>query len=156
MTDHIQPLPSSLWFRRIEKIADGGLDGVEQSLRHAFHLLQITPVRFRGVVRTVISEDAFERLLAAEDLDAAARNLIGRPAELTVFPDDKEQLFRAAISCVIEGQAIHGAGPTIAEAILSAWTACLLALEENERMQWVNRLDQTQHTMQSEPDPRSA
>lgn len=133
MMDHIEPLDSALWFKQIEKIANGGLAGMEQSLRHASHLLQLTPIRFREVVRLAIEEEDFERLLAAEDYDTAARHLIAQPTALAVVERDGGQSIQASISCVILNRTIHGSGPTVAHAVLSAWTTCLLALDTDER-----------------------
>jgi hypothetical protein len=133
MSDSIEPLLSSVWFQRIRKVADGHLGSTENALRHASHLLQLTPSRFREVVRLTIEEEEFERLLAAGDYDTAARYLIAQPTALTVVEQDCGHSIRATISCVILNRAIHGSGPTVADALLSAWTNCLLALEASER-----------------------
>jgi hypothetical protein len=133
MMEWIEPLDSALWFRQIEKIANGALAGMEQSLRHASHLLQLTPLRFRDVVRLAINEDEFEELLDAGDFDTAARHLIAQPAALEVGDHEDGRNIQATISCLILNRAIHGSGPTIADAVLSAWTTCLLALETDER-----------------------
>jgi len=129
MTVSIEPLDATLWFRRVEKIAKGDLGGIESSLRHASHLLQLTPLPFRDVVRLAIDEDQFEALLAAGELDQAARHLIAQPTALTVETAGPGLSVRATISCVILNQAISGTGSTVATAVLSAWTTCLLALE---------------------------
>ena len=122
----IEPLEPEIWFERIEAIARGDM-GLEQSLRHACHLLQLTPAPFREVVRLAVAETFFEDLLAARDYDAAARHLTALPTALSV--DHTGDEFSAAISCIILGQVIRGTGPTEATAILSAWTTCLLALK---------------------------
>ena len=154
MTVPIEPLNATLWFRRIEKIANGDLGGVESSLRHASHLLQLTPLPFRDVVRLAIDEDQFEALLAAGDLDQAARHLIAQPAALTVETVGAGQSVRATISCVILNRAISGTGSTVATAVLSAWTTCLLALEDD-----ANQISDPLlpgHTDRSERDRRSS
>ena len=129
MTEHIEPLASALWFQRIEKIANGEMGSIENALRHAAHLLQLTPVRFRDVVRLAIEEEGFEALLEAGDFDAAARHLIAQPAALAVDEDAGEACVRATISCVILNRAIDRTGDTVASAVLAAWTTCLLALK---------------------------
>jgi hypothetical protein len=63
MTNEIEPLDAALWLRRIEKMARGGLGSIENSLRHAAHLLQLTPSPFRHAVRLSLDEAAFEALL---------------------------------------------------------------------------------------------
>lgn len=127
MTQHIEPLDAAVWFQRIEKIAKGDLE-LEQALRHACHLLQLTPASFRHVVRLSISEDDFEALLEAGDYDSAARHLIAQPAALAVEDCPGGEEIRATISCVILNRAIRGTGNTVATAVLAAWTTCLLAL----------------------------
>ena len=124
--DHIEPLEPELWLEQIEAIARGDL-GLEQSLRHACHLLQLTPTPFREVLHLAVAEIRFEDLLTAQDYDAAARHLIASPTALSV--DSANQEFSATISCVILGQVIRGTGSSQATAILSAWTTCLLALK---------------------------
>lgn len=130
---YVEPLDAAIWFRQIEKIARGKLPGMEQSLRHASHLLQLTPTPFRQVIRLAIDEDAFEAMLEAGEFDSAARHLIAQPAALAVVELNGGRSFQATISCVITNQTIHGSGPTVADAVLSAWTTCLLALEKDER-----------------------
>jgi hypothetical protein len=129
MTDDLEPLAPALWFCRIEMIARGDLGNIERSLRHAAHLLQLTPLPFRDVVRMALDEESFEALLECGELDTAARHLIAQPTALTV-KQDPDGSVEAVISCVILKRAIHGSGHTVAAAILNAWTTCLLALRD--------------------------
>lgn len=156
MTEHIEPLDSELWFRQIEKIAQGHLAGMEQSLRHASHLLQLTPLRFREVVRLAVEEEAFETMLSSGDFDTAARHLIAQPAALAIEDHDGGRSFRATISCVILNRTIGGSGSTVAAAVLSAWTTCLLALESDERAAGVTDPARARHTDQFGQGQRSA
>jgi hypothetical protein len=128
-----------LWFRRVEKIANGELGDIESALRHASHLLQLAPTRFRPVLRLAIDENSFEMLLAEGDYDAAARHLIAQPAALTIERHPARTGFRATIRCVILHRTVHGSGESMAAAILAAWTKCLLALEAN----WSSRSQQS-------------
>jgi hypothetical protein len=146
MTDEIEPLAPALWFLRIEKIARGELAGMESSLRHAAHLLQLTPKPFRHVVRLSLDLDAFEVLLDAGDFDTAARHLVAQPAALKV---DSTPLAHAVISCTILKQAVHGTGDTIAAAVLNAWTSCLLALRTKFGEDLLSLADPPPHTDQS-------
>lgn len=130
MTAQIEPLDTALWFKRIERIARGQLGGIEQSLRHAAHLLQLTPLQFSNVVRLAIDEDQFEAFLTAGDFDTAARHLIAQPATLTIELDASSSTVQATIGFVIQDRAISGTGATVASAVLSAWTTCLLALQD--------------------------
>lgn len=155
MTDDIEPLPPGLWFRRIEMIAKGELASVENSLRHAAHLLQLTPRPFRHVVRLSLDEDVFEALLEAGKFDTAARHLIAQPTALSV-DQDPDGPVRAVISCVILGRAIQGSGETVATAVLDAWTTCLLALRTEFGADLLSLPDQPRHTDQSGPHRRSS
>jgi hypothetical protein len=155
MTDDIEPLPPALWFRRIEMIANGELTSVANSLRHAAHLLQLTPRPFRHVVHLSLDEDAFEALLEAEQFDTAARHLIAQPTALSV-DQDSEGSVRAVISCVILGRAIHGTGESVATAVLDAWTTCLLALRTQFGADLLSLPDQPPHIDQSGPHRRSS
>ena len=129
MNDDIEPLEAALWFRRLEMIARGELPSVENALRHAAHLLQLTPRPFRHLVRLSLEEDAFEALLERGEYDTAARNLVAQPAALVV-DQHSDGAVRATISCAILHRVLHGTGDTAAAAILAAWTSCLLALRD--------------------------
>ena len=135
MPTFIEPLAADLWFGRIRKIADRELIDVERALRHASHLLQLTPIPFRHVFKLAIDEESFEALLAAGDFDTAAHHLITRPAALTLEEQAGQASFRATISCQFLGRPVHGTGVTAAAAILAAWTSCLLALEGIDKSQ---------------------
>ena len=128
MSDFIEPLTPPIWFERVEKIAGGHLGSEENALRHAAHLLQLTPAPFRDVVRLGADEVEFEALLDAGAFDVAARHLVGQPTALSIEPDRAKGAYRATIGCSILGRAISGRGETEASAILDAWTACLLSL----------------------------
>jgi hypothetical protein len=130
MTEQIEPLAAELWFRRIEKIANGDLGGIEQSLRHASHLLQLSPPAYRHGVMPAIDERQFESLLASRDFDTAAQHLIAQPTALSIEGSRaNSRLVTATISCKTLGRTFQGTGDTVARAVLSAWTSNLLALE---------------------------
>lgn len=155
MTDDIEPLSPALWFERIEMIARGELRSVENALRHAAHMLQLTPRPFREVVHMSLDEGAFEALLDAGELDTAARHLIAQPTALSVEHNPKGPI-RAVISCVILKRAIDGCGDSVATAVLDAWTTCLLALRTEFGADLVKLGDQSQHTGQSGQRRRSS
>lgn len=121
-----EPLCSMIWFRQLEKIAAGEFRGIEEALRHASHLLQLTPAEFSDVARLATTEMGFETLLEAGDYDAAARCLVVQPNALTV--DNTLPTLRATISCPALKRPVHGTGETAALAVLKAWTIYLLAL----------------------------
>lgn len=148
MTNSIEALIPSLWFERIEKIADGRLSGLENALRHASHLLQLTPTPFREVVRLGCDEPVFEALLDAGEFDAAARYLVGQPTALSVEAEGKGASYRATIGCSILQRAISGSGQTEASAILNAWTACLLSLKSEYEADLLSTPGQREHKSQ--------
>lgn len=126
MTDFVEPLPSQLWFMRLEKIASGELLSVENALRHASHLLQLTPIAYRELVRPTIGEDRLEAFLASGDLDGAARHLVAQPFALSL--SEAGDMAQATISCPNLGHPVQVSGDTAASAILGAWATCLLGL----------------------------
>src|SRR5690606_16909675 len=101
MTHEIEPLEPSLWFARIELIARGGLGSIENSLRHAGHLMQLAPPSFRPAAHLAASEREFEALLDAKDFDTAARCLV-HPDQLA-WCEDEGRIADARIACPILG-----------------------------------------------------
>lgn len=154
MTRYVEPLDKALWFRQIEKIASGGFASMEHALRHASHLVQLTPAPFRDVVLLAIGEDGFEALLEAGDLDSAARHLIAQPTALSIEDHEDGSSIRATISCAILNRAIHGMGDTVASAVLSAWTTCLLALDVDDCVDPVSTAQEARRTAPRGPDRR--
>ena len=137
MQDDIEPLPPDLWFERIEMIATGQLGSTENALRHALHLLQLTPHEFRPREYGTIDEESYEALLEAGDLDAAARRLVAAPT-LTVSTTSSADGVEVAIGCRTLNKTIFGRGDSVAAAILQAWTECLFALESEFGSSWPN------------------
>ncbi|SRR5690606_4607280 len=140
MCDSIEPLAPAIWFQRIVVISAGELESVENSLRHAAHLVQLSPIPFRRVVRPILGESEFEALLEAGDLETAARQLVVPPASLIVEPGADGQQPRATIACNILKRPVAGSGETLAEAILDAWANRLITL----KLEFGPDLDDTQ------------
>jgi len=137
MQDDIEPLAPEVWFERIEMIANGQLGSTENGLRHALHLLQLTPREFRPPEYEAIDEESYEQLLAAGELDAAARRLVAAPT-LAVTTTSTPGGVEVAIKCRTRGQTVFGKGDSVAAAILQAWTTCLLALKSEDGSSWLN------------------
>lgn len=127
MAVEIEPLDPVLWFQRIQLIANGELS-IENSLRHASHLLQLAPSPLRHVLRLAIDECRFEALLEAGNFNLAARHLVAQPTSLRVEPDPDRTMIVATISCEILQRVIRGTGETEAIAIMDAWSSCVLGL----------------------------
>ena len=129
MQEDTEPLPTDLWFERIELIARRELQGTENALRHALHLLQLSPREFRPREYRKLDEVGYEALLQSGDLDGAARMLVAAPT-LSVSTSSSELGAKIAIRCSTLNRTIMGEGDSVADAILQAWTECLLKLRE--------------------------
>ena len=130
MGKNIEPLPSDLWFERIEMIAAGGLENTEHRLRHAFHLLQLTPRGFRPPEYDLIDEEGVEALLAVGDPDAAARRLVAA-STVAVTSISAGETVEVAVVWKTTAKPIVGTGETLAEALLQAWAKCLMTLRSD-------------------------
>lgn len=128
MVSYVEPLEADLWFRRIEIIANGALGSLENALRHASHLLRLTPRPLRPLVGLSTNDDTFEALLDAADLDTAARHLVAQPGSLGIEEGSEVAPVKATIQCSILHRTVRGTGETAAQAILDAWTSWLLAI----------------------------
>ena len=138
----IEPLEPGLWFgavrklaRRIERRGDGEL---ERLLRHAYHLLQLTPRHFRDAVPTRVSEGAFEALLDEGQFEAAAHALAGGPAVSLLRPAGNPCEARARANAAFDAAA-QAADRGAAQ--LLAWTRWVLALEGRSIRQQTGSLD---------------
>ena len=129
MQDDIDPLPAELWFERIEAISRQQFGGTESCLRHAFHLLQLTPREFRPPEYRKLDEASYEALLNAGDLEAAAQTLVAAPT-LTVSTTSIGGRVKVAVRCSKLDRTIIGEGHSVADAILQAWAECLLKLRQ--------------------------
>lgn len=123
-----EPLASSGWFRRVAVIATGSLGNIENSLRHAAHLVPLAPMAFRRILPQAVDEDLFEALLEAGDCDTAARHLFGPHTALSVETLADDGAFRAIVGCAFLKQPVEGFGDTPATAMLDAWSKWLVTL----------------------------
>jgi hypothetical protein len=130
MQADLEPLDVEAWFERIEMIATGLIERTEHGLRHAFHLLQLTPREFRPPQYWQLNEQAFEALLDGGQLETAARQLLCAPG-LTVTTVYSAHGVEAAVRCRTLKRTTYGRGDSPAAAILDAWARCLLSLNED-------------------------
>ena len=128
MCMNIEPLATGVWFQRVAVIAGGELGSIENSLRHAAHLVQLAPIAFRRVMPPILDEDAFEALLEAGDYDTAARQLFVTPTTLLIETSVDERPLRAVIGCAILKRPVDGTGESAAAAMLDAWAKWLVTL----------------------------
>ena len=129
MQEDIEPLPDWLWFERMELIARREMSSTENALRHALHLLQLTPRQFRPREYSALDEAHYEALLDAGDFEAAARRLVATPT-LSVSAAPAAGGVKVAIRCSRLHKTLVGEGDSVADAILQAWAECLLMLRE--------------------------
>ena len=115
--DQLLPIDAELWFERFGKIANGELGSLERSLRHAFHLVQLTPQEFRRSVRQKVDEATFEALLDQRRFDEAASNLIAFPSAPILSSAGRPPV-EARLSCPECGSSFTGTGDASGSAIL--------------------------------------
>jgi hypothetical protein len=131
------PLEADIWFQRIEMIRNGELPSTENALRHALHLLQLTPFDLRPASYPDIDEAAYEALLASGDLEQAARRLVSAPT-LSVTASAAGDRVRVGVQCSTLNQTLFGEGPTTADAILQVWSDYLLMLRAEGGESWLS------------------
>lgn len=136
MPEAIEALPPSLWFERIEMVANGELRCTESALRHALHLLQLSPPQFRPREYGSIDEASYEGLLDAGHFEAAARCLVATFTISVSVPSATGEI-QAAVSNNAMSTMIHGKGISAAAAILQAWAHSLLALRSEPKLSLV-------------------
>lgn len=130
MQEDVEPLSACLWFERIELIARGEFPSTENALRHALHLLQLSPREFRPCEYRKLDEAGYEALLESGDLEGAARLLVAAPT-LSVSTTSSARGVKVAVKCSTLDRTIIGEGNSVADAILQAWADCLLMLRES-------------------------
>jgi hypothetical protein len=129
MANNIEPLAPNLWFQRLAVIAAGELGSVENSLRHASHLILLTPNSFPKSRSANIGRRRHSRLyLRRATSTPQARQLVVPPANLLVQANPDAKSLRAVIACAILKRPVEGTGETAAAAILDAWTSWLITL----------------------------
>ena len=126
----IDPLEPALWLDALRKLCrrvSTDDSGIEELLRHAFHLLQLSPAPLRGVLPHELDEASFEHLLECRAFESAALALMGAymTLELTRRP---AQAFIAKAWLSEDACSISVTSPCAASALLGAWCSALFGL----------------------------
>lgn len=137
---HHETLSIELWIDRLEKISLASVEQealpdkakFERLLRQAFHLSQIAPHPFSGMMRLRCCEEDFERLLEKGALDAAAFQLV--TPGLDPLLDD----FTARRPTQSRERGLSPAATTdpteaVAREIFASWVDCLLSFSDRWR-----------------------
>ena len=133
--DQLSPIDADLWFLRLGMIARGELRSLERSLRHTFHLVQLTPHEFRRSVRTAADEPSFEAWLDKRQFEEAASYLIHYPSP-PIVSSAGAAMVEAGISCQQCGSLFRGTGDNPGSAILGC---CLDYFSRLPTPGWCNR-----------------
>lgn len=157
----IEPLEPELWFHAVERlsrrISPPNDNDVQSMLRHALHLVQLTPGPLKGLVRCEIGEDAFEDFLDRGALDSAAIALVGSPMcyELSSGLDRGQKAIAAKVWLPNQtGRPNPASAESVATALLGAWAACLVALRQQSLHQRNSDPRQFPHIVQPERHPK--
>ena len=144
----IEPLEARTWFgaiRALERRWGQHSNGdQERLLRHAYHLVQLTPRPLRQTIRADLAEAEFERLLQCRAFESAAIGLIGFPMTLSASRLGMA-VWEARARMPDQSDANAARADSFASAVVGAWTHCLVALEERSIRQRVET---------DRPDPR--
>lgn len=132
--DGIEPLEPELWFQALERLSGmGPAAECAHMLRHAFHLVQLTPGPLKGIVRCEVSESEFEEFLDCGALDSAAIALIGSPMcfELACALCDGQRTIEARVWLPAQtGRPSSAAGSCVHGALVGAWSNSLVSLRQ--------------------------
>lgn len=126
--DSIASLDADLWFERLRVIMRGELRSLENSLRHAFHLAQLTPVQFRNSIRLTVDDDSFEALLEAGNLEGAAACLLAALVLVTRIRTRNAVQFETSVYGRDRSARFVGHGTCAGSAALACWLSYLSSL----------------------------
>ena len=124
-------LLTEIWFRRLLYI-QGHLRGrtpIEPLLRHAFHMLQIAPLKWSDLVSNPVNESIFETALENEDWNSAVAHLLGDRLRVTRLTPTSGSIAVNVRDKFASGSAV---GETFARAALGAWLTRLISAVSRE------------------------
>jgi hypothetical protein len=130
----IEPLDPSLWFERLQVIgscapATTG-HAAESSLRHLFHVTQLTPGPLAHLFAVEACEASFERLLEGERYNAAALLLLGPGVDFAISRSGDGGTVSVILSLADGQYASKATADTLSQAVLVAYCTCIGSLRE--------------------------
>jgi hypothetical protein len=160
-SDDIEPLEPDLWFRALERLSNrivaSDNNDVASTLRHAFHLVQLTPGPLKGVVRCELAESAYEQFLECGAFASAAAALIGSPMCYEVACGLRAGSRVIEAKAWLPGQTGRPAvvsGDSLSSALMGAWAACLVGLRRRSLAPEDSTLHQFPHKAPPAPRPK--
>ena len=130
VVDPIEPLEPTIWFGRfktvLEKLEKSEQASLEPTLRHVFHLVQLTPGPLKHLLATELTEADFELLLASGMLDQAALTLLGPAIDYQIGRSGSEVSVALILGAV--GPNGSSSAPSLGRALLQAYCQCMIAL----------------------------
>lgn len=161
--DGIEPLEPELWFQALERLSSrqpaAESAEVAHMLRHALHLVQLTPGPLKGIVQCHASESRFEEFLDCGALDSAAIALIGSPMcfELACTLSEGQRRVEARVWLPAQtGRPSAAVGNCVPGALVGAWSTCLAALRQRSRASGSQVPHRSPHTAPPAPHQKSS
>lgn len=125
---------------------------LSRALRHAFHLVQLTPRSFRHLVNCSLSEDQFEQLLHVGAELPAALALSGQQLGYELQRTGGGDAVKASVLAPAAAQRFSFVSHSPAAALFTCWLDHLLWISETaSRMQLIHPVP---HRYRSERRPR--
>ena len=130
---NIEPLEPSAWFDALERLLRRQRTSRDNDLfallRHAYHLLQLTPCPLRSYVNAGADEATFERYMASAAGAQAALALVGPGMAFSISSTARDE-FQARVWLTEHPGGAATTSRSLASALVGAWTKCLLDLRD--------------------------
>jgi hypothetical protein len=126
--DDIEPLEPDLWQAAITEFlqrVQAPNEPVSRALRHAFHLIQLVPREWRGLLRVSVDETTFETLLQHGAVEVAAYALMPL-GPCGVLRLEGTEPAGALFQLSSDAPAHTFRAPSVVLAMLGAWSKSLL------------------------------
>ena len=140
----IEALDRNTWERALTELSGRSVKGecISRSLRHAFHLVQLTPSSLTHVVRCSLNEAKFENLLETEAFGEAALALLGDRLDYSLSHSASAGDVFAKVWYSEYQERCERTRDSAAAALFTAWMGCILSVcrREQEPVQSVIQL----------------